>query len=239
MNKQLTAQVTAEFIGTFMLVFLGVGAILTAPVDSGALMPALGHGLAIIAIVATYGSISGAHVNPAVSLAAWIGGHLDTQRLGYYMVAQFLGSIAACLVLGVVVSNSGTLGQTVPNEALNISIGQAAVIEAILTFILVSVVYQAAIYGKGGAATPVIIGFTLAACIVAGGALTGASLNPARTLGPALLAGIFDGETQNLLDVVVYLVAILGGGALAALVQMDTFKPVDHSAEAIHKRGKK
>lgn len=239
MNKHLTAQVTAEFLGTFILVFLGVGAVLVAPEGTGALLPALGHGLAIIAIAATYGSISGAHVNPAVSLAAWIGGHLDTQRLGWYMLAQFLGSFVACLVLGVVITDSGNLGQTAPNEALDISIAQAGVIEAVLTFILVSVVYQTAIYGKGGPATPVILGFTLAGCFAMGWALTGASLNPARTLGPALIASFFDGDTQNLMDVVVYLVATFGGGALAALVHMDTFKPMEHHADDPKKRAKK
>jgi len=221
MNQQISRELSAEFIGTFMLVFVGAGAVILNPAATGALIPALAHGLILVAIIATFGHISGAHVNPAVSLAAWLGGHLSTQKLGYYMLVQFLGAFVACGALLAVMPTPGQLGQTVP--AVDVNELGIVVIEGLLTFFLVSAVYQTDIYGKGGSATPIILGLTLGGCIVFGGALTGAALNPARMLAPALLGK----NMQSLTEIIVYLVAIFGGGALAGLIHMDTFKPED------------
>lgn len=86
MDQQRTRELVSEFIGTFMLVFVGAGAVQLNP-GPGALVPALAHGLILVAIISTYGHISGAHVNPAVTLALWIGGKVDSQRLWQFMVA--------------------------------------------------------------------------------------------------------------------------------------------------------
>ncbi len=131
-----------------------------------------------------------------------------------YWIAQFAGGIIAALVLRFIFPAADNLGQTVP--APGISGFQAMIIEAILTFFLVSVVYQAAVYGKVGNIAAIAIGFTLAGCILFGGPLTGASLNPARTIGPGLVSG-------NLLDAGFYLIGIFGGGALAGLAQTYLF----------------
>jgi MIP family channel proteins len=213
LNDKITREALAEFIGTFMLVLIGAGSVVVSPPSLGALGPALGHGLILVAIISTYGHISGAHVNPAVSLAVWVGGKLETFKLGIYIVAQILGALVAALILRLVLPDTlagfETLGQT--SKAGGVDDLQMILIELISTFILASAVFQAAVYGNGGPATPVIIGVTLAALILFGGPLTGASLNPARTIGPAFVAE----ETQDIGEVVLYLVAIFGGGALA------------------------
>jgi aquaporin Z len=231
-SQQLSREAAAEFIGTFMLVLVGAGSVVLAPTGIG-IIPALAYGLILVAIIGTYGHISGAHVNPAVSLAVWIGGRgFSTQKLGIYMLAQFLGSFVACGVLLVILPDPGQLGQTTALGDVNEL--DIILVEGLLTFFLVSVIYQAAVYEKGGAITPLLIGLTLAACYFLGAPLTGAALNPARMLAPAILGD----EMQELTEVLVYLVAIFGGGALAGIIHMDTFKPEEDEAAAAKRRKK-
>src|SRR5258708_16706773 len=202
-----------------MLVLVGAGAVTimgksTTQVAADVIVADLAHGLILVSIIAAYGHISGAHVNPAVTFGLLVGRQITVTRAVVYWIAQFAGGILAALVLRFLFPDASNLGQTVP--AANINGIQAMLIEAILTFILVSTVYQAAVYGKVGNLTPIALGLTLAGCILFGGPLTGASLNPARTLGPALVTGKFD-------DIVFYMIAIFGGGALAGLVQVLIF----------------
>jgi MIP family channel proteins len=233
MNQQLSREAAAEFIGTFMLILVGAGSVVLAPPGTGAIIPALAHGLILVAIIGTYGHISGAHVNPAVSLAMWIGGkNFSSQKLGIYMLAQFLGSFAACGVLLIVLPTPGQLGQTTAVGDVNEL--DIILVEGLLTFFLVSVIFQAGVYGKGGVAAPLLIGLTLGACFFLGAPLTGASLNPARMLGPAILGE----EMQDLTEILLYLVATFGGGAIAAIVHMDTFKPEEDEAAAARRRKK-
>ncbi len=222
MTPQLTREATAEFIGTFMLVFVGAGAVAATSVfqpNVVVIAAAFAHALILASIISTYGHISGAHVNPAVTLGLLIGGKIELNKALIYMVAQIIGGILAALVLRIVLTDVGnaiqTLGQTAPNKGINEL--DIFVIEAILTFFLVSAVYQNAVYGRGGNLAALYIPFTLAACILIGGTLTGASLNPARTLGPALLAE----DVQDFGEVLVYLAAIFTGGALAGIVHTD------------------
>lgn len=222
MDAQLSRETLAEFIGTFMLILVGAGAVALG----GSLeVAAFAHGLILVAIIGTYGHVSGAHVNPAVTLGVWIAGHMPSRKALFYMVAQFLGAIVAAVVLMIIVPESlpghETLGQTLPAGGVNEL--DIVLVEGLLTFFLVSTVFQAALYGKGGALAPVLIGFTLAGSILLGGTLTGASLNPARTLGPWLLAS----DKGELSDLLIYLVAIFAGGALAAFLHMDTFRQSD------------
>ncbi len=219
MNNRLLRDGLAELIGTFMLVLVGAGAVTimgksTTPVAADVIVAALAHGLILVSIIAIYGHISGAHVNPAVTFGLLVGRQITVTRAVIYWIAQFAGGILAALVLRYLFPDASNLGQTVP--AANISGIQAMVVEAILTFILVSTVYQAAVYGKVGNLAPIALGLTLAGCILFGGPLTGASLNPARTLGPALVTGKFD-------DIVFYMIGIFGGGALAGIVQVLIF----------------
>ncbi len=213
MGNTLMKKNFAEFIGTFILVFVGGFA-----AASGQLMvAALGHGLILVGIIFMYGHISGAHLNPAVTAGILVGGKVTlTEAIGYW-IAQFLGAIAAAVMLNVLVTGTATAGQTMGSLTVSAP-WTAALFEAILTFLLVSAVYQAAVYGKAGNLAPLAIGFTLAGLILAGGPFTGASLNPARTLGPAVVAG----DLSYLLP---YLVGIFAGGIIAGLVHTRVFQP--------------
>ncbi len=208
----LSKALVAEFVGTFVLVFWGAAAVALAPAGSGPLMPALGHGLAIVFAAYALGHWSGAHVNPAVTFSVWLRGAIGAGRAAGYVVVQLLGALGAAAALNAILGGGAAarFGAYSFDPAL-ISAPAALAVELILTFCLATVVLQAAVAGKAGNLAGLAIGLTLAGAILAGGALTGASLNPARTLGPALVAG-------QLGQVWVYLLGTLGGGALAALL---------------------
>jgi aquaporin Z len=198
----------AEFVGTFALIFIGAGA---GAVGVGGLVGvALAHGLVLMVMAAAYGDISGAHINPAVTIGLWAGRQIKTAEAVGYIVVQLLGGIAGALVLRFVLGNAaGSLGATVLGDG--VSPIEGLVVEAILTFFLVNTIYQTAVRGKAGNLAPVAIGMTLAFGILMGGPLTGASLNPARTIGPAVATG-------NYSDLWVYLAGpVLGGLGAAAL----------------------
>ncbi len=199
----------AEFIGTFALVFIGAG---TAAVGLGGLLGvALAHAFVIVGMAYSYGHISGAHLNPAVSIGLWIGQKLETMTMLGYVVVQFLGGIAAAATLYYLLGGSESgLGATVLVPMLSPLKG--VIIEAILTFFLVN-----AVFNTTGNHAGLAIGLTLGFCILMGGPLTGASLNPARTLGPALLTG-------NVEHLVVYMVGPLVGAAVAAFLYQGCLK---------------
>jgi MIP family channel proteins len=192
----------AELIGTFMLTLVGAGA--AAQVDGGLVGVAFAHGLILAVIIFTFGHVSGAHVNPAVTVGLWLGGNIKAGRAIAYLIAQFVGGAIAGYAIGFLLLEPGNYGQTVNA----VGVPRGLVIEAVLTFFLVSTVYQAAVYGKAGNLAPLAIGFTLGASILFGGPLTGASLNPARSFGPALAGG-------GLADFWPYLVGPVVGGLLA------------------------
>ena len=228
MDDRMMRETLAELIGTFVLVFVGAAAVLVAPIF-GVVVPALAHGLILCALIYTYGHISGAQVNPAVTLGLTIGGKQDVTKSAIFIVAQFVGGIIAALVLvSVFPQDNAGVAAFLDGAAYNYgqtkgfltdgSVWTAAAYEAILTFFLVSAVMQAAAFGRAGQLAGVAIGLTLAASIFAGGPATGASLNPARTLGPALVAG----ETAYLLP---YMVGIFGGGIIGGLVHGYVLNP--------------
>jgi aquaporin TIP len=236
MNDETLRAGLAELIGTFVLVFVGGFAVASA---QGVVAAALAHGLILVGIIYMYGHISGAHVNPAVTAGLLVGGKIDITKAVIYWVAQFAGGIIAAVVLNIIVPGAAAGGQTVGSLTAG-SPWSAALFEAILTFFLVSTVYQAAVYGKGGNIAGIAIGFTLAGTILAGGTYTGASLNPARTLGPALVAG-------DLSYAVPYLIGIFAGGIIAGLLHTYVFpaqaesptKPDYPLTETDQKSGKK
>ena len=201
-------KLSAEFIGTFALVFIGAGAAALGAV--GVVGVALAHGLILMALVYAFASLSGAHVNPAVTFGLWLRSEIELQEAAYYWVVQLLGgALAGFALLFVLGGPTNDLGATVLAEG--VSPLRGAVLEAILTFFLVTSVLRSAVRGEAGKAVGAAIGLTLAASILVGGPLTGASLNPARTVGPALAAAQFA-------DIWVYFVGPLAGGALAALL---------------------
>lgn len=214
-----TKELLAELIGTFTLCFIGIGSVIVAP-QFGVVVLALGHGLALLSIIYAYGHISGAHVNPAVTFGLLVGQKIDPMKAGAYIVAQFIGGILAAYLVVALIGGAHSAvadrlsggvdfnyGQTT-GFVTDVNVWQAATIEAVLVFFLLSAVYQGAVYGKAGNLAGVAIGLTLAACIFAAGAMTGASVNPARTLGPALVAG-------NLSYVLPYFIGLFAGAAIA------------------------
>ncbi|MBX9792256.1 MAG: aquaporin [Pirellulales bacterium] len=183
----------AELIGTFTLTFIGAGAGALAGSTTGAggiVAVALAHGIALMVIVYTWGKISGAHVNPAVTLGLLVGGRVPVGKAISYWIAQFAGAGLAGLMVLVMVDHVGTdsIGETVGVLTL-ISTPKTILLEAVLTFFLVCAVYSSGVAGRNGNAAGLAIGLVLTMDILMGGYLTGASMNPARSFGPALAAG--------------------------------------------------
>src|SRR5262245_48900572 len=210
-----TQAAIAELIGTFTLVFIGAGAGAVASAGGGLLGVALAHGFALVVIVYAWGSISGAHVNPAVTFAAALTGRMDWGKAVFYWVAQLVGAALASYVLLWVLGPETGLGQTT-GSLTTASPLKTVLVEAILTFFLVSAVYGSAIAGRNGSAVGIAIGFVLVADILMGGPLTGASMNPARTFGPAL-------AMRNFSYLWMYVAGPLLGGGVAALVYNSMF----------------
>ena len=204
---------TAEFIGTFALIFIGAGALAIG--QANLLSVALAHGLVIVAFAYAYGHISGTHINPAVTLGLLIAGEIEfVAAIGYWIV-QFFGGILGALVLNAVLPSPGDLGVTILGE--NVTPVQGLVVEIVLTFFLVNTIFNTAVSGKAGNFAGLAIGLTLVPCILMGGPLTRASLNPARTLGPAIVSG-------NYADIWLYFVGPFVGGILAALLYIGVLK---------------
>ncbi|MEM8859601.1 MAG: aquaporin [Chloroflexota bacterium] len=202
----------AEFIGTFALIFIGAGA---GAVSGSLVAVALAHGLVIVAFAYSLGDISGIHINPAVTVGLASGGKISWGDAVGYIIAQLLGGIVGALLLAVVIgfpTAAPELGNT--TLAAGVTPVQGVILEAVLTFFLVNTIYHSAVSGKAGNFAPLAIGLTLVFCILMGGNVTGASLNPARTIGPAIIsAGVFPWGQLWL-----YIVGPVAGGVLAALV---------------------
>jgi aquaporin Z len=200
----------AELFGTFTLVFLGglsVVVVTLEPFNAGGnvVIPALAHGLALLVIAFVYGGISGAHVNPAITISLLLGGKIDVVKGAIYIVMQVIGAVIAAVLIESILP-AGNAGQATGGITSSNLIG-AGILEFFFTFLLATTVWQTAAHGRAGNLAPIAIGLTLAACILAGGMFSGASLNPARTLGPALIGG-------DLSYAPVYIIAqILGGVA--------------------------
>jgi MIP family channel proteins len=214
-----TKAALAEAIGTFTLTFIGAGALAAAgavgaPGDGRPtlVIAALAHGVALMFIVYTWGTVSGAHVNPAVTLGALVGGKIGFGKSIVYWIAQFAGATAAAYLLLYFFDKEGvmrgaTIGSFTEKDALKV-----VLLEAVLTFFLVCSVYSAAIFNRFGNAVGLAIGFVLVADILCGGAYTGASMNPARSFGPFLALG----EMKYFW---MYLVGPAIGGIVAGVLQ--------------------
>jgi MIP family channel proteins len=190
-SNKLIRQSLAEFIGTFSLVTVGCGAIVVNAVTGG-----LGHvgvtlsfGLVIMVMVATTGHISGAHLNPAVTLAFAVFRHFPWRNVLIYWTAQFSGAICGSLVLLAFFGNTANLGTTLPQSSILQSFGLEIIMTAALMFVIMAVATDTKAEGQLAA---IMIGAAVAVNALWGGPISGASLNPARSFGPALVAGIWD-----------------------------------------------
>jgi aquaporin Z len=188
----LGRRMAAEAVGTFFLVLMGPGAIVVNALSGGAITPlgiALAFGLVILVMVASLGHLSGAHLNPAVTLAFWSSGHFPAADVVAYIVAQCAGAAGASLLTRAALGPAGHVGATLPTVSSGVAFG----VEWTLSLMLMLVIMAAATDDRvteGSAA--VVVGATVGLCALVGGPLTGASMNPARSLGPALVGGGWD-----------------------------------------------
>ena len=205
----LARRLVAESVGTFTLVFAGCGAIMVNA-DGGGLGQlgiAIAFGLAIMVMVYAVGHVSGAHFNPAVSLAFALTRHFPWPRVAGYWAAQAAGALAAAALLRASLGDVANVGVTQPSG----SDAQSFVWEVVLSFFLMFVIVAVATDTRAvGEAAAIAIGATVGLDALVGGPISGASMNPARSLGPALVAGDLDALW-------IYLTAPLLGAAVGAL----------------------
>ena len=207
---------TAEFIGTFGLVFIGGGAVVVNEARSGALGLtgiALAHAIVLAVMVTALMRISGAHFNPAVTFGLWLANKIEAKDAGLYVVTQLIAAVVAALLIKTLLpALAGEItGYGTPRIAGDVEFMKAIDIEAILTFFLVSAVFGTAVSSEAPQVGGFGIGLVLLFDILVGGPLTGAAMNPARAFGPALVAGEWVGQGA-------FWVGPLLGGAVAALV---------------------
>lgn len=216
----------AEFIGTAVLVTFGCGTAMLVGCDAAAgggyILTALAFGLAIVACAYSIGNVSGCHVNPAVSLGVLMSGRMSTKDFVGYVIAQVLGAFFGALLLMAVFSIGGVEDMTGGFGSnglagVNGSAAAGLLVEIVLTFVFVlsilGVTSNKAGHGSFGG---LVIGLTLVFVHILGIGLTGTSVNPARSIGPAIVAA-FNGNSNPLGSLWVFIIAPLIGGALAAL----------------------
>jgi MIP family channel proteins len=222
----------AEFIGTFALVFFGGAAIIHASArQSGSALVevALVNGLILFAMVTATMRISG-HFNPAVTIAFLATRRIEAMMATVYVIAQIMGGVIGAYALKALLPAPSAMAARLGGQSISIDVtaSQAFGLEAIATFILVFVVFGTAVDQKAPRVGGLAIGLVFAAAIMALGPLTGASLNPARSFGPAIASGIFEGQA-------VFWIGPILGGLAAGLLYEHLFmrhgiEPVDHGA---------
>lgn len=206
MKKKLIA----EFIGTYFLVFAGPGAMVIDDITQSIthVGVAITFGLVVTALIYTFGHISGAHINPAVTIGFWVRGDISPRDGLYYVLTQLLAAVAASYTLLLLFGNVAYLGATIPIS----SEIQSFVLEFILTFVLMIVILGSAVHGKAVKSfAGISIGATVGLMAMFAGPISGASMNPARSLGPALISG----ATEHLW---LYVVAPVLGAIGASIV---------------------
>jgi aquaporin Z len=213
----------AELLGTFILTLFGCGSAAIAGQQLGTLGIAFAFGLSIVCMAYAIGDISGCHINPAVSLGMLVAKRISLKDFFGYVIAQFLGAMVAAGVLAAIIDASGKLGGFVKTglgqngyeiaSAVGISCGGAFVVELILTFVFVMTILGVTASEKTSPLAGLIIGLTLTFVHIMGIPLTGTSVNPARSFGPAFFLG-----GMALAQVWLFILAPMLGGAMAALI---------------------
>lgn len=230
--KDTLRHFAAEFVGTFALVFVGGGAIVLTRYTGGQVGlvdVALAHGLILAVMVSALMRISG-HFNPAVTVAFLATRRIEAVMAGVYVVAQLIGAMAAAYALKAVTpfAEFEAVRGGAQSASIEVNFARAVTMEAIATFFLVTVVFGTAVDVKAPKIGGLAIGLTLTAAILAIGPFTGASLNPARSFGPAVAAGYWEGHF-------IYWLGPIIGGVLAGLLYEHLFmddehEPFDHGA---------
>ena len=216
----------SEFVGTAVLVILGCGTAMlvgcSAASGAGYMLTALAFGLAIVALAYSIGNVSGCHINPAVSVGMYCCGKISSKDLVGYIVSQCLGAFCGSLVLGLIF-NLGNVKDMTGGMGTNGFAGvggsafAALIVEIVLTFIFLTAIFGVTSDKAGhGSFGGLVIGLTLAVVHILGIGLTGTSVNPARSLGPAIVNAIFNSNSQALSEVWVFIVGPIVGAVLAA-----------------------
>ena len=215
-RKDTARRLLVEFLGTFLLIFAGTGAVVLADLGIGSLVSIMfAHTLVIMVMAYAHGDISGSIINPAATLGLFVAGAIERIRVLPFIAVQLAGGVAGGLFVQFAFSGMVDLsgapsayGATVIADG--VSIPAAFALEVLGTFLVVNAILHCAVKGKAGNLAPIAIAFTVGALILAFGPLTGASFNPARTLGPAVATG-------NYADFWLYMAATFGGAALAGI----------------------
>lgn len=199
----------AEALGTFFLVFAGPGAAMANAASHGAITPvgvALAFAFVIVAMICAIGHLSGAHLNPAVTMGFWASRRFPGREVLPYVASQCIGATAAALLLRATMGPVGNLGATLPA----IATVPAFALELVMSFGLMFVIMAVATDDRvAGGTAALAVGFTVGFCALTGGALTGASMNPARSFGPALVGSLWQSHW-------LYWIAPIAGAILAA-----------------------
>jgi aquaporin Z len=223
-QRHLVKQLIVEFIGPFTLCFAGISAIV-ATQGEDIVAIALAHGFAIGLMITAAGHISGGHFNPAVTLGFLAARRIEPVQAGYYIAVQLLGGFfgaliaRTCFPAEAIDEVNGGIPALGAIADVTVNAGQALVMEIVLTFFLVFVIFGAAVDGKTGRwIAGLAIGLIISMDILAGGAVSGAAMNPARSLGPQLLEG-------DLSDFWVWIVGPIVGGVVAAVLYNEVLYP--------------
>ncbi|MDA1188684.1 MAG: MIP family channel protein [Chloroflexi bacterium] len=214
----------AEFVATMLFIFIGCGSVVASGIATGGTLDAgrlvaiaLAHGIAITLLVFATAHISGGHINPAVTVGAIITKKITPIKGGMFIVMQLAGAIVGALLLWIVAPEAAQGNLGAHGLGTDVSVGMGLLTEIILTFLLVFVIFAAAMDKRGaGALAPIAIGFAVMAAHLVAVPLTGAGIKPARSLGPAVFSGAWA-------DHWIYWVGPLLGGGLAASVYQALF----------------
>ena len=209
-------KLVAEFVGTMMLVLLACGVAVATGANTVA--TSLAFGLVIVAMAYSIGNVSGCHINPAVSVGMATAGKMTWRECLEYVIAQILGAIAGAALLGVILRDFSVLGAN-GYDGTVVTVWIALLVEVILTFVFVLTILGVTDKKENGHVTGIVIGLTLTLVHLFGLHFTGTSVNPARSIGPALLQG-----GTALSQVWVFILAPLVGGILAALFYRTVLK---------------
>lgn len=216
MNYGSLRSLVAEFIATMLFVFLGAGSVVANAASNnalGAVGTAAAHGVGIAVLISMTMNISGGHLNPAVSLSLWLARKIDGATLARYVPAQILGAVAGAWLVKICFP-AGAARVTLlgtPQISSTLGLFEAIGVEALLTFFLVGAVFGTLVSSQAPRLAGFGVGLAIFVCVLVGGALTGAAMNPARAIGPAIVAWTWHGQA------VYWIGPALGAAAAAAL----------------------
>ncbi len=219
-NPNLGQKVLVEAVGTFFLTFIGAGSIIALQYQfvqggsfPGLVTIALAHGITLAIVVSATMSISGGHINPAVTIGLLVARKISVVNAAAYIIFQVIGAtLGGYMLIAIFPSSAGNaVNWGTPSVAGALNLGQAILLEAIMTFLLVFVVFGTAVDSRAPKIGGLAIGLAIAADIMVGGPFTGAAMNPARAIGPAIASGFFN-------NWYVYWIGPILGGIVASLI---------------------